>query len=156
MFDVEYGKAHIEMANRKRRDTPPIPVTAGFSADRGHGVVYAMVGSAGRQSLVRVGFACRPLPVLQGRDVAYYALDALLDELLQRGVDRVEVRVDDPQLVADLAERRAVPNPLIVPYVRVRCKLNRFAAAAVTRASGPVARDLAARARAEASLDVAA
>jgi hypothetical protein len=144
------------MMNRKRRGSPPIPVTVGFAADRGNGVVYAMVGSAGRQSLVRVGFACRPLPVLQGRDVAYHALDALLDELLQRGVDRVELRVDDPHLLADLAERRSLPNPLIVPYVQLRCKLNRFAVATVARASGAVARDLAARARAEASLDVAA
>jgi hypothetical protein len=115
-----------------------------------------MVGSTGRQSLVRVGFGCRSLPVLCGRDVAYYALDALLDELLQRGVDRAEIRIDDEHLLADLAERRSVPSALIVPYVRLRCKLNRFAAAAVVRASGAVVRDLSVRARAEASLDFAA
>ena len=80
----------------------------------------------------------------------------MLDELLQRGVDRVEIRIDDEHLLADLTERRAVPNPLIVPYVRLRCKLNRFAAATVVRASGAVVRDLETRARAEASLDIAA
>jgi hypothetical protein len=144
------------MMSRKRRGSQSIPVTAGFAADRGRGVVYAMVGSAGRQSLVRVGFGCRPLPVLFGRDVAYYAIDALLDELLQRGVDRVELRIEDEHLLADLAERRPVPNPLIVPYVRLRCKLNRFSAATVVRASDAAIRDLSARARAEASLDFAA
>jgi hypothetical protein len=146
----------IVMMSRRRRGSPPIPVTAGFAADRGHGVVYAMVGGAGRQSLVRVGFECRPLPVLCGRDVTYDAVDALLDELLQRGLERVEIRIDDEHLLADLAERRAVPNPLIVPYVRLRCKLNRFAAATVVRTSGAAVRDLSARARAEASLDIAA
>lgn len=145
----------MKMSPRRRRGSVT-PVTAGFAADERHGVIYAMVESGGRESLVRVGFACRPLPVLQGRDVAYYALDALAVELLERGLDRVEFRIDDDHLPLDLAERRTVPGPLIVPYVALRCNLNRFAEATVRRASGGVGRDLSARARAEVSLDIAA
>jgi hypothetical protein len=139
----------------RRQKGPPTVVVAGFAADVCHGICYAKVGGGGRETLVRVEFACRPLPLLRGRDVAYYALDALADELRRQGHDRIELRIDDEHLPEDLAERRAVPSPLIVPYVALRCKLNRFAQATVSPARGD-ARDLTARALAEVSLDVAA
>src|ERR1700676_3405079 len=112
--------------NARRRGTPLTIVTPGFAADERPGICYATVGGGARETLVRVEFACRPLPVLQGRDVAYYALDALATELLRRRIGRVEIHLDDERLLEDLAERRPVPNPLVVPYVALRCKLNRF------------------------------
>jgi hypothetical protein len=141
--------------NARRRGTPLTIVTAGFAADERHGICYATVGGGGRETLVRVEFACRPLPVLRGRDVAYYALDALAGELLRRGTGRVEIHVDDEYLPEDLKQRRALPSPLTVPYVALRCRLNRFDQATVRRADG-VARDLTARAQAEVFLNVAA
>jgi hypothetical protein len=139
----------------RRRGTPLTIVTAGFAADERHGICYATVGGGGRETLVRVEFACRPLPVLRGRDVAYFALDALADELLRRGIKRVEIRVDDEYLPEDLNQRRVLPSYLTVPYVTLRCRLNRFDQATVLRADG-VARDLSARAQAEVLLHVAA
>jgi hypothetical protein len=139
----------------RRRKSQLTLVTAGFAADERHGICYATVGDGARETLVRVEFACRPLAVLQGRDVAYCALDALAGELLRRRIQRVEIHLDDDRLLEDLSERRAVPNPLIVPYVALRCKLNRFDAATVRRADG-AARDFSARARAEIFLDIAA
>ncbi len=138
-----------------RRRLERVRVSAGFAVDGDRGVLYAMVEKAGRESLVRVGFTCRPRPELQGRDVAYYAIDALVVELLARGVRRVELLIDDERLPLDLAERRALPSSLIVPYVALRCKLNRFAAATL-RSDGKAARDLTARARAEISFNLAA
>jgi hypothetical protein len=140
-----------------RRAPQPSLVTVGFAADERHGIAYAIVGSAGgRGSLVRVGFACRPLPALLGRDVAYFALDAVAAELQRRGLERANFQIDDEYLPADLAQRRSVPSSLIVPYVALRCKLNRFREATVSAAGGAVARDITARARAEVSLDIAA
>lgn len=145
----------MEMS-RRRPAGPPVRVTAGFAAGERCGIVYAMVESSGSQSLVRVGFPCRPQPALQGRDVAYHALDALVADLLERGVLRLELSIDDAHLPLDLAARRSVPSSLIVPYVSLRCKLNRFDAATVSQAGAALARDLTARAQAEISLDVAA
>jgi hypothetical protein len=142
------------MSTKNRKNQLTL-VTAGFAADERHGICYATVGGGARGTLVRVEFACRPLAVLQGRDVAYYALEALANELLRRRVQRVEIHIDDDRLLEDLAERRTVPNPLIVPYVALRCTLNRFEQASVRRA-GSVARDLSARAQAEVYLDIAA
>jgi len=139
----------------KYRKSQLTVVTAGFAADERHGICYATVGGGARGTLVRVEFACRPLAVLQGRDVAYYALDALASELLRRRVHRVEIAVDDDRLLEDLTERRPVPNPLIVPYVALRCKLNRFDGASVRHAGG-AACDLSTRAQAELFLDIAA
>jgi hypothetical protein len=95
-------------------------------------------------------------PALQGRDVAYAALGALATELLRRGVGSVALRTENAELVADLAERRAVPAALTVPYVKLRCTLNRFREASVTCGEDRATRDLTARARAEVCLNVAA
>ncbi len=129
-------------------------VTVGFAAGRGgSGVAYAASGAGGRNgSPVRVEFVCRPLPALRGRDVAYAALDAVLAELSQRGMSRAIVAIDDANLPLDVAERRSLPNALVVPYVALRCRLNQFSEITVVEAHDAVARDLTARARAEVSL----
>jgi hypothetical protein len=155
MFDVQWVYKHMTMKKQRGPGQPSL-VTVGFAADDRHGIAYALVGSGGRGSLVRVGFACRPLPALRGRDVAYFALDAIAAELHERGFNRVDIHIDDEYLPADLAQRRPVPSTLTVPYVSLRCKLNRFRDATVSSAGGAVARDLTARARAEVSLDIAA
>ncbi len=144
---------------RERRE--PVLVTVGFAAEAdGTGIAYAALhrspDSGGRGSLVRVGFTCRPLPSLRGRDLAYAALEAVAGVLLERGIRSVEFAVDDETLPVDLAERRSLPSALIVPYVALRCRLNRFGLVRVSAARDGVARDLSARARAEVSLHVAA
>lgn len=141
------------------RTTSAPVITVGFAAGRrGDGVAYASIAEAdGREaSLVRVVFRCRPLPALCGRDVAYSALEALASELVRCGRHAIDLRIDDPSLAMDLAEHRPVPGPLILPYVRLRCTLNRFREATVVAAADRTTRDLTARARAEASLNIAA
>jgi hypothetical protein len=132
-------------------------VTVGFAAGNGgEGVAYAALRAAnGRESIVRVGFRCRPLAALRGRDIAYAALAAVAEDLLRRDLRDVAFRIDDSELPVDLAARRALPAALTVAYVALRCKLNRFRAATVAFADG-AARDVTARARAEVSLNVAA
>ena len=63
-------------------------VTVGFAERDGAGVAYALVGSGGRGAAVRVGFTCRTLPALRGRDVAYAALDAVAAAMQERGLHR--------------------------------------------------------------------
>ncbi|GAC1299598.1 MAG: hypothetical protein NVSMB19_04200 [Vulcanimicrobiaceae bacterium] len=135
-----------------------VSISVGFAAGgHGSGVAYASTEADGMEpALVRVAFRCRPLPALAGRDVAYAALESLASELLRRGRSAVELRVDDPALAADIAERRPLPASLTLPYVRLRCTLNRFREASVIAAADGTIRDLTARARVEASLDVAA
>jgi len=139
---------------RQHRSRLAQHVTVGFAAGPGgSGVAYAASGAGGRNgSPVRVEFVCRPLPALRGRDVAYAALDAVLAELSRRGMSRAIVAIDDANLPLDVAERRSLPNALVVPYVALRCRLNQFAEIAVVEARDAVARDLTARARAEATL----
>jgi hypothetical protein len=132
-------------------------VTVGFAAGKTGGVAYAMLGvRPGDESVMRTSFACRPAPALQGRDIAYAALNAVAGKLLARGLRNIELQTEDGNVPLDLSQRRPLPAALTVPYVTLRCTLNRFAAAAVTTVAGPLTRDLTARARAEASLDVAA
>ena len=140
----------------QRREQQPKILTIGFAERDGRGVAYAMSGSGGRGPAVRVGFACRPLPALRGRDVAYAALAAVAADMLRRGVTRVVFRIDDDRLPQDVAERRSLPNALVVPYVQLRCALNRFAEAVVEYGSGDIAREASARARADVWLNVAA
>jgi len=145
------------MMSRTRGNPQPVVVTVGFAAGSGgEGVAYAALRGADRpESIVRVGFRCRPLAALRGRDIAYAALAAVAEDLLRRDFRDVAFRIDDTELPVDLAARRAVPAALTVPYVALRCKLNRFRSASVTCAEG-ASRDLTARARAEVSLNVAA
>lgn len=135
-----------------------VDVAVGCAADaHATGVAYALVRAQQRETLVRVTFACRPLGALHGRDVTYAAMRTVAMRLHERGVRRVTLATTDADMVADLDGRRSVPPPLTVPYVTLRCLLNRFTAAQVTLARDQRGcRDLEARARAEVSLDIAA
>ncbi len=142
------------------REDQPAQVTIGFAAPQDGGASVALAtlrGDGSRpESLVRVGFRCRPLLALHGRDVAYIAVEAVAAELLRRGLRNASFSVANAELVADLAGRRPVPATLTMPYVRLRCTLNRFAAVSVQAGDERSIRDLTARARAELCLTVAA
>jgi hypothetical protein len=155
MFDVSLG---IMKAVDRRKVERPIQAAIGLAAsETGDGIAYALLGLVGSGgAVVRVAFRCPALPALQGRDVAYAAVLAVAGEVRSRGVRRVVFAVEDERLVRDLDERAAVPAPLAVPYVSLRCALNRFSEARVVVSGESVVRDLSARARAEVFLQPAA
>jgi hypothetical protein len=149
----------IMVAMTRGRSAKLVQATLGFAAAElgGAGVAYALLGASGSgAAVVRVSFRCRPLAALRGRDVAYAALRAVAEDVLGRGVTRIVFALDDERLVKDLDERLPVPGALAMPYVSLRCALNRFAEASVVVDGEAAARDLTARARAEVSLDIAA
>ena len=123
---------------------------AGYAAnDRGCGIAYLRFS----QSVIRVPFTCKRIAGLDGREVGYAALRAALHALREWGIRRVRLAVEDARLVDELSERRDVPAPMVLPYVRLRCALNEFDDAVVVL--GETA-ELTQRARAEAALDNAA
>ena len=133
--------------------------TLGFAARAdGAGVAYVRIASRPGcgPELLRVPFVCEPLPALQHRDVAYAAVTQVAVELLRRGERIAFFETADERLVLDLQERRALPQTLAMPYVAVRCHLNRLHASEVVLCRDGSCRDLEARARADVSLDAAA
>lgn len=148
------------MLNRTRLQSEPVVVTIGFAArSGGKGVAFAAVdfGESGADfPYLRVPFGLSVRPALQGRDVTYAAANAVTEVLLARGIRNVILRVDDSRLENDLRERGSLPAPLTVPYVALRCRLNRFAAVRVEATKDSLCRDLAGRAVTEATLDIAA
>jgi hypothetical protein len=143
--------------NEQRRFGRKAQVAVGYAADgTGSGVACARVVEGAWERSLRVPFAVRRLPALLGRDVAYAALTAVADEVRRSGVVEAEFMIDDERVAADVSQRRTLPGPLAMPYVRLRCTLNRFRLAAIHAASNPVTRDLAEAARTELGLLVAA
>jgi hypothetical protein len=135
------------MMSHQKAAPAPIDVTVAYAADAyGTGLAYAL----------RIPFVARVLPGLGGREIGYAALLAIASELRARGLLAASFRVGDPELVRDIRERRDLPTVLTVPYVALRCALNRFTFAEVTLTGDDRWRDLDARARAEASLHLAA
>ena len=131
-----------------------VQVQLGFAADRlGEGVAYARLTTRAGERLVRVAFRVARFDGLGGREIGYAALTAVAAMLRERGLERASFGLADGELVADCNEHRNVPPPLVLPYVRLRCALNRFAAYAVCTGGDD---DLEARARAELVLHSAA
>lgn len=133
--------------------------TFGFAANSaGNGVAYiALSDEENRdETLVRVAFRCRPLPALRGRDIAYAAAQGVATHLVRRGLRAVALVFDDVSLARDLVDHAPVPPALTIPYVRLRCTLNRFARVDFHAIGNPSTRDLGTRARAEVALAVAA
>ena len=133
--------------------------TLAFAATpAGGGIAYVAVREADArdETLVRVSFRCPPLPALRGRDIAYAATEAVATYLLAHGFRRVVLALDDTSLARDLAEHAPLPVALTMPYVRLRCALNRFAYVDLRAIDDRSTRDLGARARAEVALAVAA
>jgi hypothetical protein len=145
------------MRQKQQSGGTVIEVNVGYAADEaGNGVAYAAIGAAAGPRLVRVPFRVRRHHALKGREVGYVALREVAESLLSAGNRHVRFLVDDETLAADLSERRPVPAALTVPYVALRCRLNRFDGAEVAHAPSGATSDLRARALAEVSLRVAA
>jgi hypothetical protein len=126
----------------------------GYAADRlGNGVAYARLTTQAGERLVRVAFRVQRFDGLNGREVAYGALTAIATLLRERGVERVAFGLSDSALVADCNQHRDVASALVLPYVRLGCALNRFAAFELRISEDA---DLEARARAESALHTAA
>jgi hypothetical protein len=126
----------------------------GYAADgRGNGVAYSRLMTRTGERLVRVAFRVQRFPGLGDREVAYAAVTAVAASLKQRGLERLTFYVPDQGFVDDVNERRDVPLPIVLPYVRLKCALNRFAECAVAAGDDP---DLSQRAVAEIALQTAA
>lgn len=131
-----------------------VQVQLGYAADEvGKGVAYARLASRTGERLVRAAFRVQRFAGLDGREVAYAALTAIASMLSERGVERAVFSVPDAALVADRSEHRDVPPPIVLPYVRLGCALNRFKAFALAVGVDP---DLTQRAIAEVALTPAA
>jgi len=143
------------MGRQKGGET--IAVAVGFAADRsGVGVAYAAFQREGRERLLRIPFRLKRSAALQDREVGYAALRAIADAVRSHEADAVRFVTGDESLVADLDERRPLPAALIMPYVALRCALNRFQHVSVVAGHDSPIDDLSARANAEASLHIAA
>jgi len=136
----------------KRSGRVGIQAAIGSAADGGgNGVAYARLSGGIGCHLLRVPF--RTEAGAPERAASYAGLTAVARALHGRGVGRVVFLVDDPALLTDLTGHADVPGPLVLPYVRLRCALNRFHH---VRLELGAAADLAQRARAEVALHVAA
>lgn len=139
-----------------RKAAPMIEATVGYAADdAGIGVAYASIETPARTApaLLRVPFRVRRYAGLAGREVGYAAVAALAVALRERKVRRVRFAVPDPELVHDLSERRTLPQPLTLPYIRLGCAINQFSECDVVTTFNE---DLSGRARAEVALHIAA
>jgi hypothetical protein len=138
---------------RTRFSSPAIGAAIGYAADgRGSGVAYARVTSAAEQHLLRIPFRVGRTS-LPEREVGYAALTAVARALLGRGFGRVRFSAGDSALVDDLDGRRAIPEAMVLTYVRLRCALNQLEGFSLELAEDS---DLTQRARAEVALNVAA
>lgn len=141
------------MMHKSKPET--IGVHLGYAADAaGEGIVYARLRSNAGERLVRAVFRVKRFAGLGEREVGYAALAAVAQLLIERRYERVEFALADTGLVDDLEHHRDVPPPLVLPYVRLRCSLNRFAKAGISMNAGH--EDLAQRARSEVALRTAA
>ena len=140
-----------------RRARSAADVAVGYAADQhGHGVVYAAINSGSAARIVRLTFSAAPLPALDGLENGYAALAAVGAHLKARGFGRLRIRVGDSRVVADLNGAGSPPKALTMAYVRTRCVLHGLGAVRLETAEPIEIRDLAARARAEVGLNVAA
>jgi hypothetical protein len=137
-------------------DTAMVYATVGFAADPdGIGISYVRLRGKQTESVVRVPFTVTRYPALLEREVGYAALTAVAVALRGRGVSRVKFFLDDARLKRDLCEHCDVPSAIAMAYVRLRCMLNQFCDYDVAcLAEGES--DLAARARSEVAMHVAA
>ncbi len=141
------------MMRTTKRET--IGVQLGYAAaPSGDGIVYARLRSSAGERLVRAAFRVQRFAGLDDREIGYAALTAIATLLCERGIDRINVGLADGTLFDDLRSHRDLPPPLVLPYVRLRCTLNRFANVSVGAAEEDL--DLAQRARAEVALHPAA
>jgi hypothetical protein len=119
---------------------------------RGAGVAYAAI--AGEDEPRRIAFQLERFPALLGREIGYAALIAVAAALRAEGFRAVRLGIPDERVIEDLEYRRQLPQALALSYVQLKCRLNMFSRVDVIVANPPD--DLAARARAEVELAIAA
>lgn len=139
-----------------RKLGPVVEATVGYAADRyGRGIAYLAIKRSEHAAplLLRASFLVKRYQGLGEREVGYAALAKASELLRERNVQRARFRVADPELVSDLMKHREVPPALMFPYVKLGCRINQFAEFQIEVAS---TEDLAARARAELALHIAA
>ena len=140
---------------RMRERPSAIDAHLGYAANRhGRGIAYARLTSSTSERLVRVPFRAQRFAGLDAREVGYAALTAVAELLHERGISVASFNVIDRQLIDDVTQRRDVPLPLVLPYVRLGCALNRFSS--YTLGMSMNAEDLTQRARSEVALHEAA
>ncbi len=132
-----------------------VDVSVGIAAaPDGTGVAYARIGREAAAAL-RVPFAYDILPDSDGHEIAYAGLAAVCRAVQRNGIDRVRLAVEDPQCFAALRGHAKLPRSLAFAYIKLGCALNGFRAYELCRAPESDA-DLAARARSEAAMRIAA
>ena len=141
------------MARLKSREA--LTAEVGFAGDGGRGVAYVRLPSRDGGRVARMPFDYDAQPELRGREIGYAALQTVAAFLRERGVRDVRFVVDDVLLARDLQERAPLPAALNVAYMRLRCMLNQFSTYEIVPISGASA-DLAARARVESAMHIAA
>ena len=131
-----------------------VQVQVGYAADRqGAGVVYARLSARTGVRLVRAAFRAQRYSALDDREVSYAALSAIATVLREHKIDRVAFFVPDQRLIDDRQQQRELPPPLVLPYVRLGCALNRLKQCELHFGADP---DLDQRALAEVTLHTAA
>lgn len=131
-----------------------VQVQLGYSADRnGAGVVYARLSARTGERLVRAAFRAQRFDALGDREVSYAAIAAIATVLREHKIDRVSFFVPDPRVIEDREQHRELPPPLVLPYVRLGCALNRLKQCELHFGADP---DLDQRALAEVTLHTAA
>jgi hypothetical protein len=129
----------------------------GYAADpEGRGVAYARIARQGHEErgrLVRMAFRVRRATGLADREVGYEAVATLVRFLTEREIRHVVLSLPDAELVADFQQHREVPAPLVLPYVRLGCALNRLSGCELKHSSEE---ELCSRARAEVAFHTAA
>lgn len=137
---------------KRREFVPPVHAEVGFAAGSGgRGVAYARVHRGASEQLLRVGFRLRS--GFCAREIGYAAVTEIARALQRRGVRNAALAIDDAALVSELANRADVADPMVLPYVRLKCVLNGFEGVALTANDSP---ELSQRARAEVALHTAA
>ena len=106
---------------------PRVEVQVGYAADRrGAGIGYARLRTAAGDRLLRVPFSVQRFAGMDDREVGYAAMTALSSYMRDRGIMRATFYLSDPRLIDDVQQRRDVPPPIALPYIRLGCALNRF------------------------------
>jgi hypothetical protein len=130
-----------------------VEATVGYAADEcGKGIAYARLTASGSERLLRLTFrvAARPLT---DRAIGYAALTAVARALARRHHREVTLVLGDADFLEEIAGGRGVADGLVLSYVNLRCALN---ALAKFRLQSGSTDELTQRARAEATLNVAA
>lgn len=129
----------------------PVVVSVGLVSDEaGDGTAYGIARRGFLETPFSISFQAQVRPALEGRDTSYAALLAVGSYVRRRGVRNVVIRFPDARVANDLKQRADVPAALTLPYIELRCSLNRFEDAEVVPLPAADAEAVVARAAAAA------